>query len=205
MAARAWVIAVAAAITLLTLSGCTTAAPTETDDAGAVESAPMPEFAGPYAAEFEEAWVGSDDPFVRGVLQDERISDQEWAEVGTRLGRCLESKGMTLEEFPATGGYTSQIGSLSADAANEASIACEIESGERWLNYLRNAAITNPENVDHAELMVACLLRADVVEPGYTEERFREDYMLEVFPFADPVQGDAALRACDLNPVTAYT
>ena len=133
-----------------------------------------PEFSGPYAGAFRQAWSETSSPFVRSVIEDERITDQEWAEVGTRLSSCLEAAHIVFLGFEASGGYGVDPGSLGIDEASESLAKCEHESGESPIGSLRLNSIINPDNVDFDELIAACLVDKGVAERGYTAEDYRD-------------------------------
>lgn len=202
-------IAAAAAIALgvaaACLVGCTVVgnppvAPMRSDDVFD-PSEPPPAFAGPYAAEFSEAWRGADLAFVRDVLYDESISDEEWAEVGTRMESCFAQYGMTFLGFEADGSYGVDPGEVDSDRTQELLAACEAQSGERWLSYLRDALRTNPENRDFFELVAACLVAAGAVAQGYEGEDYRVDIATGDVPLIDPVGGRETASRCNADPL----
>lgn len=172
----------------------------ETTTNSATTDPNMPSFSGAYKSDFEQAWNESDSEFVRGVIADQEISDEEWAEVVTRITACFESKGMTFKGFLDDGGYEVDTGSLSGDKANEILPECEEESGERWLNYLRRQLASNPNNTSAEELVTKCLIRNGVVPDDYTPEAYLEDAPEKSFPYVDPSSGEHGLRACSTNP-----
>ena len=167
---------------------------------GATTDPNMPSFSGAYKSDFEQAWNESDSEFVRAVIADQEISDEEWAEVVTRITECFESKGMTFRGFHDDGGYEVDTGSLSGDEANEILPECEEESGETWLNYLRRQLASNPDNTSAEERVTDCLIRNGVVPDDYTTEDYLGDAPEKSFPYVDPSTGDDGLRACSTNP-----
>ncbi|REJ06380.1 hypothetical protein DY023_06260 [Microbacterium bovistercoris] len=160
----------------------------------------MPSFSGAYKSEFEQAWNESESDFVHEVIADQEITDEEWAEVATRISKCVESKGMTFKGFLDDGGYEVDTGSLSGDEANALLPACEDESGETWLNHLRRQLASNPDNTPAEERVVQCLIRNSVVAGDYTAEDYLKDAPQQSFPYLEPDTGIDGLRACSANP-----
>lgn len=151
--------------------------------AGGADNQAMPRFTGPYADDLRSAWIESRSTFVRGVISDGVITDQEWAEVAHRLAQCLAAKGLKFTGFRPDGSYSVDTGSVPGDQANAELPSCERESGEQWIGYLRTAMATNPHNTPIAEIMAACLIRLGVVGPGYTKEQYLRDAPNMSFPY----------------------
>ena len=160
-----------------------------------------PAFTGPYASDFTQAWDESDSDFVREVLRDERISDQEWAEVGTRITDCFSRNGVTFLGFEDDGSYSIDPGSVDASRANELLAECEGDSGEDWIGYLRNQSLRNPENLDLDQLTADCLVDRRAVAPDYTVEDYRRDVESQGFPYLDPVAGPEIFAGCNRDPL----
>lgn len=180
------------------LSACV--GPTETSDATTTTDPNMPTFSGPYKADFEQAWNESGSEFVHAVIADQEITDEEWAEVVTRITDCFEREGMTFKGFLPDGGYEVDPGSLSGEDANAILPTCEEESGETWLNYLRSQMTSNPDNTPAEERVTECLIRNEVVPDDYSAEDYLEDAPERSFPYLDPETGEDGLRACSANP-----
>lgn len=159
-----------------------------------------PSFTGPYAGELRQAWLDSDSEFVRSVIADQTVSDSEWAEVETRIADCFEKNGMKLRGYRDDGSYELDTQGLEADKANEILPICESESGEKWLNFLRFAAAENPDGTPIEDLVVACLIRNEVVGPDYTAEQYLRDAPQMSFPYLDASTGPDAFAACSNNP-----
>lgn len=190
-------------VTAATLIACSPSAPppSVSSDAALDPTEKTPAFTGPYAAEFAEAWRETDLDFVRDVIRDERITDQEWVEMSTRRESCFARYGMTFLGFEPEGGYAVNPGPVDGDRAQDLLAECEEESGERWLNYLQNSARINPDNVDLSELIAACLVRAGAVPPGYTADHYRRDSADGEIPLTDPVGGRQAHNECSSDPL----
>lgn len=164
---------------------------------------PAPDFSGPFAGEFLTEWNdAANSDFVRSVLEDGAITDQEWAEVGMRLEDCLAAKGIDFKGFDSSGGY-SVTSDLSGQMENTYMGQCELESGEHPLAYLRTQMSTNPDNIPVGQAMAECLVRLHVVAPGYTSEDYLRDAPSMTFPYLDPKTGQAGFWKCNADPIGA--
>jgi hypothetical protein len=160
----------------------------------------VPEFTGPYASQFKDAWTQSKSDFVRSVIADQKISDQEWAETVQRLASCLKAKGLTFKGYQADGSYSVDNGQLSPDEANAGLLPCELQSGEHWIGLLRDQLSENPNNTPVGEIMAACLIRLKVVARGYTSDDYMRDVPTQSFPYLNPKTGEQDYRRCNDNP-----
>lgn len=158
-----------------------------------------PRFSGPYAAELTQAWKESDSEFVRDVIADEKVSDQEWAELSTRMAECLAKAGLEFGGFDDHGTYTVGPSRLTGDPLTRVLDGCETSTGELWVHALRLSMSTNPENVPIDELMTDCLIRNGAVSPDYTKEQFAQDNPAQTIPFIDG--GSAVFWACNEDPL----
>ncbi len=188
-----WVVAGAVVATSLLFAGCGAASPSS-----AAAGGDMPAFSGPYAAELEQAWRESDSDFVRQVIADEVVSDQEWAELDTRMTECLARSGLEFGGFDDHGTYTVGPSQLSGEALSRVVDACEINSGEVWVHALRLAMNANPENRPIAEIMTECLVRNGALSPGYSPEWFDRDSESMTFPFLNG--GSRIFWLCNDDP-----
>lgn len=188
----------------LCLSGCSTPAQQPASPiANTSSSAAAPEFSGPFAAEYRDAWEDSGDEFVHGVLADEQISDREWAEVSERMTVCFDSKQIAFEGYAQDGGYsaTPRDREMPTDALNGAADECEVQSGHRWIGLLRGVERMNPENRDVSEIMAECLVETGAVAPGYSAEDYRRDSESGAVPLLDPTTGEKQLTGCGSDPL----
>lgn len=162
--------------------------------------ADVPNFTGPYASELRQAWTESNSEFVRTVIADQTVSDSEWAEVETRIGKCFQNNGMKLRGYKDDGSYELDTGGVDSAKANEILPICEAESGEKWLNFLRFSAVSNPNGTPIEDLITACLVRNKVVGSDYTAEQYLKDAPQMSFPYLDPATGPNEFMACSNDP-----
>lgn len=159
----------------------------------------MPAFSGPYAAELAEAWRASDSGFVRAVIADGKVSDQEWAELGMRMTECLDDSGLDFVGFSDDGSYRVGPSKVTGEDLTRVLDGCERSTGEVWIHGLRLSMSTNPENVPVEQIMTECLIRNGAVGPDYTEEQFARDSPTQSFPFMGTSK-EAAYRRCNDDP-----
>ncbi|WP_345761105.1 hypothetical protein [Diaminobutyricibacter sp. McL0608] len=187
---RASVIALIAVLA----SGCATHA------SGA--RAKPPSFAGPWAGEFADHYKEAESDFVREVLKDGKITDQEHREMTDRFRKCLASAGVTFTDFNPDGSMeTTFAPSLGPDRANEAEVRCSREAGENLISSLYFWIKSNPDNLDEPTIMASCLVRKGVVPPVYSPEDFRRDSDTGSYPYVDKQSGDEAYTACASDPL----
>lgn len=159
-------------------TGCAT-----TNDGSPSEAAPppvttapddAPEFSGPYAAEFADFYQNANSDFVREVLADEVITDAEYAEMKNRFSICLSDRGVTLKEIAPDGSIST---SVATGGGNTNSIVsdCSKQSGESTIGALYTFTQANPDNIDTATAVAACLVRDGVVSPDYDAADFSID------------------------------
>lgn len=156
-----------------------------------------PKYSGPYAAELASAWQESDSDFVREVIADEKISDQEWSETGTRMTECLAAKGLKFEGFNDEGGY--RVGPTSVSDPDKIMDDCETDTGAFWLLKLRIGMMSNPSNEPIEEIMTECLIRNGAVDSSYTKEQYLQDNPSLGFPFMG-TDKESIFWSCTDNP-----
>ena len=159
-------------------------------------------FTGPFAGEFAQTWRNNEDAFIRGIIADQRITDQEWAEVVARMKACFESEGMSVKEYNPDGSYSFDLGSHDAETGNRLATGCEESSGVAPVGRLRISMQTNPDNRDMDELMHECLVRVGAVPKSYGLDDYRRDNSTFSFPFV--TEGDKKYYdICAASPLTA--
>lgn len=159
-------------------------------------------FTGPWAVEFESAYVAAASEFVRIVLQDEQITDEEVAEARERFVACLAGVGYEATGFQPDGSFdlTPPQGA-SESTVREVHDRCSDESGESAIGSLHSWLRRNPENLDESTILAACLVRAGVVDVGYSAEQYRHDWESESGPLDPDGPGAAAFRLCNADPL----
>lgn len=163
----------------------------------------LPEFSGPWAAEFEEAYVSATSDFERSALNDGFVSEQEYAEMTDRFDGCLADAGVTFEGFRDGGEFDFTFPeSLGATRAHDVADACSRSSGEASIGMIYSFVTRNPEHRDENAIMSECLVEEAVVEPGYSAAAYASDIVDETYPFStDHEAGMTAVRLCESDPL----
>lgn len=114
----------------------------------------------PYSAEYEAAILGASSEFVRSVLADHQVTDEELLESQDSLVACLRDSG-----FEPT--VTSDGGRRTVNVPADADPSC-IDEWTGPIEDLYWAERVNPENENMFDLVAACLARLDLVPDGFT-------------------------------------
>ncbi|WP_024286742.1 hypothetical protein [Cellulomonas sp. KRMCY2] len=161
----------------------------------------VPDFSGPYAAEFAESYRSADSDFVRQALADEEISDAEYAEMTERFRTCLDEVGITFNGFNSDGSYSTSL-APNSDETHDLVSECVTSSGQDAIGMLRDIMAANPTNQDASTIMAECLVREGAAPPGYGAD----DYVADIEGrFADldglPTEVREALVTCSDDPL----
>lgn len=190
-----------AALGIGTLAGCA-ASPEARAASDPIPRPAVPDFSGPFAAEYAEARSEADSDFMRAIVEDEKVSEDEWTQVESRVTSCFTEAGARFEGHDEDGGYAASKNELSSERMNEVMAACEISSGEHPIGYLWFSAQKNPQHLPWESIISECLIRNGVVAPGYTAQDFLEDNPTMSFPYLDPNTGPERFLACNNDPRT---
>ncbi|MEO8527855.1 MAG: hypothetical protein ABI435_02145 [Pseudolysinimonas sp.] len=163
----------------------------------------MPNFEGPWASEFHDYYVSARSDFERDALRDGEISDQEYAEMTTRMSDCLKAQGIEFSGFAQGGGYEIQFPpSMGSEQANQLTNDCSQSSGEWSVGALHQFVQANPDKVDLATAIAACLVARKAVASGYTAEDWRREDRRGRYSFiVDKHTGLSAVAACNSDPM----
>jgi hypothetical protein len=160
-----------------------------------------PEFTGPYAAEFAQAYKDTDSDFAHRVLADSAITDAEHAEMVEVFTTCLAGKGITFQGYNSDGGFTTSTAPNPKDTHTLVD-DCSRSSGEDAVGSMYDIMRTNPQNLDPATIGAACLVRAGVVPPGYDAKDFTQDNEGRFAEFGTlPADLQEALKTCSADPL----
>ena len=196
----------AVACSVLLLTGCSSIDDQDvlTDD-GRTHSSEAPPFSGPWAAEFTSEYQEAESDFVRAVLEDEVITDQELSEMRDRFAECLSAYAITDVVLDDDGSVSlTYPDGADSDTVNDQVLGCSKESGELQIGALHSWIRRNPDNQDENTIMAACLVRKGVVDSSYGADEYAEDYADDDFPYTDPTAGETALLDCNADPLGLY-
>lgn len=158
----------------LVVAGCGRSDVVEDVPPVAGTSGEVPGFSGPYAEEFAKSYREATSDFVRSALQDEEISDAEYAEMSERFRQCLAEVGIEFDEFDADGSFMTTNAPHGGDT-HAFVTECSESSGENSVGMLWTFIRGNPENRDTYAGMAECLVSTGVVSPGYDAEQYMAD------------------------------
>lgn len=182
---------------LLAFSGCSSA---EKEDE-AVPIVPTASAKG-WADDFEEARRRATTDFERKALEDDRISDAEFAEMENAFTTCMRERNVTFMGFRPGGGYEFRPGKGTTTAeANGIADECSASSGLDTVGSLYFLMKRNPQNLDDEVIMAACLVKKKVVPPTYSARDWARDTPEETYPFSDQARGEKSLEECSSDPL----
>lgn len=193
----------AAAILLAGCSASDEVSPGETSKTSVAPGA-TPEFSGPWAQEFKDAYERSASAFEHEVLKDGKITDLELSEMRNKFRSCLESQGVTRVSFEDNGGFSmTDPEGITSEQSTKIVETCDEESGEVRIGALHSWLRRNPQNLDEDTIMAACLVRKKAVEPGYTASEYAKDSKDDTIPFV-AASGQAVFAECSNDPLGLF-
>lgn len=167
-------------------------------------SGEVPEFDGPWAADFATLYASASSDFERDALRDGQITDQEVAEARSRFGDCLAGFGITGTSFEPNGAFRFDTPEgRDADAVNELVQTCSHDSGEAGIGALHSWIRRNPENLDDDTIIAACLVRKGAVDPSYSGQDFAADEEDLSIPYLTGF-GEATFVECNADPLGRF-
>jgi hypothetical protein len=155
--------------------------------------------AGPWAGEFAES-ASDTSPYQRRILSDGTISAQEVADAQSRMSTCMRDVGydyVTAEDGTSEASPLPGRKAEDAAAINDSKSKCAKEF-DSDVTYLFNEVRRNPQKQDEAEITVACLRAARLVDDTYTEREWRTQNDDGNFSFSP---WDPAAVQCRLDPL----
>ena len=170
-------------------------------DSGATSGIVVPKFTGPWAAEFQTAYEDAGTDFERDVLQDEVITEAEFAAMREQLRTCLEGKGFDEIRFYPRGEMSvASPDSISASEHLKRAQDCSASSGDSTIGALYFWMKANPAHLDNATIVLECLLREGLVSPDYTKAEYEIDMPNDSVPLlkGKPREG---LNECMQDPL----
>lgn len=166
------------------------------------DEAEVPEFETPWEAEFTEAYLGSTSDLQREILEDGQITEDEADELRSALQTCLAEQGFTDVTFYGAGAFAEQppAGMSNEDHYAIVSACHQAAWGDEAADvyYLYYRVERNPDHEDETDIMAACLVRAGLVETGYSGEDYADDAANDEHPFDTSA---AQFQDCLLSPL----
>lgn len=176
---------------------------TGTDKEGGADAGDSTPAGGAYAAQFEQARQAATSDFERDVLADDEITRAEYEEAFQRYVDCMAGKGIAVGLYDQGGQYFVSVAAEDDEAfqreESEEGGGC-VEGTTALISPLYVQILTNPNQEDHTELIVACLIDLGLADPSFTAEQWEEltaQGQNAQWPFD---KEDHRFSACLLNP-----
>jgi hypothetical protein len=175
---------VAAAFTLVCLTGCANGAGQKDD---------------PYAAEFAQAREQIDDPELLAMLADDEVTDAEYTQVQQMEIECATQKGLRAwiaGDGTLHFGDTDVTSGLSDEQYHNLIFECD----NRYtgiVDPLYFGPQQNPDNTDKSTLILECLKRFKLVDEDMTVDQYNGIDLNN--PPWDKLSGDA--YGCEIDPL----
>jgi hypothetical protein len=134
--------------------------------AGSASTGASVDPADPWGAEFGQLADGPSSEFVVGIVADHEITPGEYTEAQDRYVACLEEAGLHPQVSQESDGLR-VVGVPTDEADSEAADACYLE-WDGGLGSLYAQIRSNPSHAEITDLVAACLVRAGLVESGFT-------------------------------------
>ncbi|AND17301.1 hypothetical protein [Rathayibacter tritici] len=141
-------------------------------------------FSGPYSDLFDAALADAQSEVEKLALEDEVISDQEYAYFQGEITSCLAELGLSAS-FAADG----RLNYANPDDVSQDKIqACSAKNGITILA-IRDAMERNPTRLDEAQIMVDCLKQVQIVDKTYTAADYANGVDLDRMVDTDEFKG----------------
>lgn len=167
--------------------------------AAQIYKGPVPNFAGPWAAEFNLAYRSTTDTLAHKILAKESISKADYAQVSHAYTSCMTHHGFTATVTGpgGQGSISAKAGkSLDQSAVNAAISTCD--QGFAQVSALNYQILRNPQHLNENDIMAACLVRETLVPATYTAADYAADLVTQKFPFKID---SAAANSCISAPL----
>jgi hypothetical protein len=160
---------------------------------------PVPNFTGPWAAEFSLAYRSTTSTLAHKVLAKGVITTADHNQLSDAYIACMAQHGFTAT-VDGPGGQGSMSPSagkhLTESAMNVAVGACD--DGFAQVSALNYEILRNPQHLNENDIMVACLVREKVAPSTYTTADYAADLISQTFSFNI---NSAAANKCITDPL----
>jgi hypothetical protein len=173
----------------------------------ATYTGPIPEFSGPWAAEFREAYSATQTELGRSILADETITTAEINEILAQHTKCLSDLGFSEIHFEPNGrGDVKPPAGMQSEQVNRLVGGCVVSTDFGKLGFLYSAVQGNPQNVEQATIMSQCYVRVGLRQEGYTAADYKREFesndsaqAIENLPYDQKMK----VMACNDDPAHA--
>jgi hypothetical protein len=141
---------------------------------------PVPDCGGPWGAEFGSIYRMTKDRLAHAVLDDCAVTDAEFNSIADDFVRCMDAKRYKVKVIGQDGSFSvdRRPGAKEDDGGPDEELAAAMRacgSGFDAVAGIRGRMLRNPENLNEDEIVVACLIKAGVVDKGYTVKDFQRE------------------------------
>jgi hypothetical protein len=146
----------------------------------------------PYAAEFEQARASTDNPILMKILEDGKITDEEYVQAMQLDIDCVEEQvpGLKATILPDGGMKFQSSSLLSPDEEKRLDkVSPECSQISAPVNRLYNEIRKNSQNADWSLMTLNCLKKFGVVDDSMTVDELKA--VDPNSPPWDPLSGDA--------------
>lgn len=139
------------------------------------EGDPVPKFTGPWRDRFLLYYKESTTDEQRKVLNDGKVTEQEYAQLHDAFGECLKPHGFTEFSYKTDGTMEYRPPQGMADKEiDRIHDRCQ-ETTVGTIDMLFTGMRMNPQNEDITELMAACFVRLGLTPKGYSGADYVRD------------------------------
>jgi hypothetical protein len=165
------------------------------------------QFTGPYAAEFRQAYERATTDQIKAVFADGVITAEELAEAKQGYIACMEGAGYTvlLMDDDGSRGFKPPTPDTSSDEVEKQMAACDAITGWGDIAWLWTQVRINPDRLDTATIMAACLVRVGLRQDGYSAVDYRAEMEMDPSPLSYEYGSYESnlFYACDSDPLNA--
>ncbi|MEO7121784.1 MAG: hypothetical protein ABI400_01440 [Lacisediminihabitans sp.] len=159
---------------------------------------PMPNFTGPWAAEFNFAYRTTQSKLAHQILAKGSITPADYTTISTAFESCMKSHGFNAT-VDGPGGQMTVTKVHDKSALDSALNTCG--HGFNQVASLYGQISRNPQHLNENQIMAACLVRSKLAPASYTPDDYAADLVSQKFPFN--IDSGGAL-ACISNPLGAH-
>ncbi|MDR0488259.1 MAG: hypothetical protein LBG99_02465 [Propionibacteriaceae bacterium] len=162
-----------------------------------IDKTATPQFTGPWGDIYAYYYETSESELGREILSDGVITDMEFQEAMLEIEQCYLNDGFRVTYDPYGFETVESIGGTQ-DPLEEMG-KCAFADGGVVVLYYQIAR--NPNHMSEEELLAECLVRIEVVEPGFTAQDFERAMQSGVIPWDST---DPRVTECYKNPLDLF-
>jgi len=141
---------------------------------------PIPNFTGPWAADFNLAYRTTQSTLAHQILAKGSITAADYTTISTAFESCMKAHGFNAT-VDGPGGQMTVTKVHDSSAMNRALNVCG--HGFNQVASLYGQISRNPQHLNENEIMAACLVRSKLVPSSYTADDYAAELVRQKFPF----------------------